>query len=269
MPRRLVLTLAVLAAIGWAPCAAAAAAGSTPSACKEATPGAAASDAKGLNELTTPASEPTFTVSLGAYSAKDDQIGLGPKTAKRFAYPGDVGADVIDRPADDKEHFDGTVAVAAAVNASRTRVEVTACITGASNLEAGRYEGNVLVSGPHFADYVVPIVITKKWPWWIAVGVLLAAAAAFFAVAIMTSSLVYQNASRSRQTVGTIGGIAVALVALLPVYFSSYVNNPTWGSNPQVDVSTLITAGLTAATAGLAAAHRALGGQQQLITTKN
>jgi hypothetical protein len=80
-------------------------------------------------------------------------------------------------------------------------------------------------------------VVTTKWPRWSAVALLVGAAIAFFAIAIVTNSLVYQASNQGRQLLGTLFSALVALAALAPVYWSSYAKSPTWGSNPEADAS--------------------------------
>ena len=50
----------------------------------------------------------------------------------------------------------------------------------------------------------------------------------------------------------------IGFVAMVPTFFGTYWNNATWGSDPGTQISGLATAGLTAAFAGLAAAHKLL-----------
>src|ERR1041385_3056480 len=90
----------------------------------------AASDATDLNEIAPSARRPTFDVPLGDGSSRDDQITLPPKSGTRFSAPLDIGADLIDTPASDTSRLDGTIKLGAAVNSSRTRVVVSACVRG-------------------------------------------------------------------------------------------------------------------------------------------
>jgi hypothetical protein len=48
----------------------------------------------------------------------------------------------------------------------------------------------------------------------------------------------------------------LATLAVAPTFFGTYWNNATWGSNPATQVSGLVIAGFTAATAGIALAHK-------------
>lgn len=197
-------------------------------------------------------------------SARQDQLNLPPKTGTRFTAPLDVSVDLIDAPTSEEAgRLDGTVKLAAAVNASRTRVVTIACVEGVSPWDAGRYEGTILISGPRFADFTYPLAVTARYQWWSAVLILVGAAGVFFAIAFVTNSLIYQNPQRDRQIIGSLIGVGFALVAIAPVYWSSYVENPTWGANIGSEFLALGVAGFTAATAGLAAAHRLLGGTQQ------
>ena len=95
--------------------------------------------------------------------------------------------------------------------------------------DAGRYEGNILISGPGFADFTYPLVVTARYPWWSAVLFLLGAAGVFFAIAWVTNSLIFQNPQRDRRIIGSLIGVGFAVVAMAPVYWSSYLENPTWG----------------------------------------
>jgi hypothetical protein len=220
--------------------------------------------AENLNDIAPSARRPTFDVAMADDSARQDQLNLPPKSGTRFSAPLDVSVDLIDTPTSEAAgRLDGNVKLAATVNASRTRVVTIACVEGVSPWDAGRYEGTILISGPRFADFTYPLVITARYPWWSAVLILGCAAGVFFAIALVTGSLVYKNPQKDRKILGSLIGVGFALVAMAPVYWSSYVDNPTWGANIGSEFLALGVAGFTAATAGLAAAHRLLGGAQE------
>lgn len=217
----------------------------------------AAEGAKGLNEIGPSARRPTFDVALNDDGSLEDEAGLSPRSGTRFKDPGKVSAELIDPPSDGPKGLKGKLAVAANVNPSNTRVRVSACIYDVRGWGAGRYEGNILISGPRFADFTYPVVVTRRWPAWFAGSLLVVAAAAFILFAYLSGSLVFKDDLKGRRWLGSIVFILVALVAIVPVYFSSYENSATWGENPGVEVVALIAAGVTAATAGLAAARKA------------
>jgi hypothetical protein len=222
------------------------------------------------NEIAPSARRPTLDVALADDSARQDQLNLPAKTGTRFTAPLDVSIDLIDAPTSEEAgRLDGTVKLAAAVNASRTRVVTIACVDGVSPWDAGRYEGTILISGPRFADFLRTRLSSRlgtrgglRCSWWSAVLILVGAAGVFFAIAFVTNSLIYQNPQRDRQIIGSVIGVGFALVAIASVYWSSYVENPTWGANIGSEFLALGVAGFTAATAGLAAAHRLLGRTQ-------
>jgi hypothetical protein len=51
-------------------------------------------------------------------------------------------------------------------------------------------------------------------------------------VALFLNSLVFQSDDRTKQLVETICGSLVAIAAMAPVYYTSYVKNATWDSTP-------------------------------------
>ncbi len=227
-----------------------------------ATVAAASPTATDLVELEPNAARPTFDIALkDKESAVDEELRLARKDRTRLEDVNAVGVELVDPPRAGTAKLEGSIRVSARVNQSKTRVIAFACVTGTSRWDAGRYEGSVLFYGPRLRDFNYAFVITTKWPWWSAILTLVASLVVFFLVAVATRSLVYQ-AGTAHRIIGTILGAAFAITAVAPVYWTSYVNNPTWGSDPGQQLLALGAAGLTAATAGFAAAHRLLGGTQ-------
>jgi hypothetical protein len=224
----------------------------------------APADATDLVELAPNANQPTFEVTLGdKKEVLDDELRLGRKGSIRLGAVSTVAADLIDPPRAGTKRLQGNIQLAAVVNQSQTRVVTYACVTSTSRWDAGRYEGSLLLYGPNLQDFTYAFVVTTKWPWWTAIGVLVVSALLFLLTALWTGSLIYQSGGMRSNVIPTIVGVIFSIFAVAPVYWSSYVNNATWGSDPGSQILGLGAAGLTAATAGLAAAHRLFGGRQE------
>ena len=236
-------------------------AAAAPRDCEGAKPSSAPTNATGLMELEPNANRPTFDIALDDHRDRDNVLQLARKGKTRLQAL-DAGADLIEFPRTGTDRLDGALQLAAKVNPSQTRVEVYACLTSNATWDAGRYEGTFLVYGPNIQDPTYAIVVTAKWPFWVAIVVLAAAVLLFLLIAWTSDSLTFQN-DKQRKLVPTLVGVAFAIGAAVPVYVSSYASNPTWGSDPATQLLALGTAGLTAATAGLAAAHRLFGGKQE------
>lgn len=227
---------------------------------------AARDNATDLVELEPNANRPTFDVALDDDEKVDDEeLRLARKGSLRLGKVTDVGVEVIDPPLAGTERLRGAVHIAATVNQSKTRIIAYVCVRSDSKWDAGRYEGNILLFGPKIQDFTYPLVITTKWPVWVPLVVLGVSATLFFLIAWVTNSLTFQSDDKKKRRVATAVGMVFALVAVAPVFWSSYLNNATWGTDPPAQLIALGTAGLTAATAGLTAAHRLFGGQQGTV----
>jgi hypothetical protein len=140
-------------------------------------------------------------------------------------------------------------------------VVLTACVDREGRWRAGSYQGTVRIYGPQLNDFDYAIVITQKWPWEVAVLLLLVAGIAFFAVAFFTESLSFEGRKEQQgfRVLGrTLFGALVAVAAMAPTFWGTYWNNPTWGSEPDAHIAGIVAAGFTAAIAGLALGKRLL-----------
>lgn len=161
--------------------------------------------------------------------------------------------------------FDGQVKTKATTAAGATVVRLTLCVVRGAPLRAGAFQGTARIYGPAVADFDYAVIITQKWPWYIAAAILWYAGLLFLIAAWQTNSLTFNRPSGGRAThrgvskvIATVTGTVIGLIAMVPTFFGTYWNNATWGSDPGTQISGLATAGLTAAFAGLAAAHKLL-----------
>jgi hypothetical protein len=233
--------------------------------CKEVKATSAAPPAKqgkGV-ELQTNRARPTLAIALAdrqsamdtiAFSTRDRQVVRDERNSRTSA----VLLETPRRSA--AEPFDGTVDLKAEPWVGGTIVRLSVCVDRGGALKAGAYQGTARIYGPQVDDFDYAVIVTEKWPWQIAVAILWYAGLAFVIVAWQTGSLTFGG---DKQVVPVAAGITVGLVAMVPTFFGTYWNNATWGSDPGTHVGGLATAGLTAALAGLAAAHKFLGSKSQ------
>jgi hypothetical protein len=262
--RRLPLAIALVLAI--AALGAAVARGQAAPPCKELeTTQPAADNAQDLIELQPNPLEPTFSVQLDDHSAGDDDITFLPKGGQRPGTDADVAAEFNDVPRYKGNRLGGERFIAAHAGKSGRSIVLFVCFDKVPAYAAGRYEGTVSLYGPKLADFTYPIVVTTKWPkWiaWLAIGITIVGS---LIVGLLTGSL-SRPAKRSanNQKVDWKGWLrlpfafvlAVAL-ALLP-YWSVYASNETWGSTPPSDLTALVTATFAAAIGGFATAKKLL-----------
>ena len=134
---------------------------------------------------------------------------------------------------------------------------------------AGRYEGTVHVYGPKIADFYYAIVVTTKWPSWIAVLTILLTFLGCIVVAFFTDVLVLPGrkesltSNKGERLKGSVtlvfaGVFAIGLAALS--YWSVYASNETWGSDPPSDLTALVSAAFAAAIGGRISARKLLLG---------
>jgi hypothetical protein len=158
--------------------------------------------------------------------------------------------------------YEGRVTVKANGAVGTTVVRLTVCVSRGKILSAGAFQGTVRIYGPRVADFDYAVIVTQKWPWYVAASILWYAGLLFVIVAWRTQSLTFNPVTPSKAGVGnyiaTVTGIVLGLIAMVPTFFGTYWNNATWGSDPGTQISGLAIAGLTAALAGLAAAHKLL-----------
>jgi hypothetical protein len=214
-------------------------------------------------ELQSNRARPTLAIALADRQSAVDSISFS--TKDRLLVPDTrrerTSAVLLETPRRSAtEPFDGDVKVKASPLVGGTIVRLTACVDRGSILKAGAFQGTARIYGPKVADFDYAVIVTEKWPWQIAVAILWYAGLAFVIVAWLTGSLAFGHEKR---VIPVAGGIVVGLIAMVPTFFGTYWNNATWGSDPGTHVSGLATAGLTAALAGLAAAHKVLGGNSE------
>lgn len=223
--------------------------------CTERKLRAAPLSAKNPIELQANRSRPTFTIALADGDRANAAISLVPKNRVRVQRD-NVSAQVIEVPRKGSERIHADVTAAAKPGAGGSVVFLRVCVNHAGIFKAGSYEGTVRIYGPRITELDYALVITQKWPWWSAVGLLVLAGAAFFLVTWLTDSFTF--GLKNRKLLAGLAGAAITAAAIVPTFFGTYWNNDTWGADPGSNVTGLVTAGFTAAVGGLALAHRLL-----------
>jgi hypothetical protein len=223
--------------------------------CSERKLRAAPRNAKNLIQLQANRSRPTFTIALADGDRANAALSLVPKNRARVQRD-NVSAQVIEVPRKGSERIHAEVRAAATPGAGGSVVFLRVCVSHAGIFKAGSYEGTVRVYGPRITELDYALVITQKWPWWSAAGLLVLAGAAFFIATWLTNSLAF--GLNDRKLVASIFGGAVTAAAIVPTFFGAYWTNDTWGADPGSNVTGLVTAGFTAAVGGLALAERLL-----------
>ena len=237
----------------------------------------AAPDNKGI-ELQSNRARPTMAIALADKESAVDFITFSTKFSPQGRQtvpdrqPARTSAVLTEFPRQSAvAPFDGQVNTKATTAAGATVVQLKVCVVRGAPLKAGAFQGTARIYGPAVADFDYAVIITQKWPWYIAAAILWYAGLLFLIAAWQTNSLTFNRPYRDPKTpaggsphrgvskvIATVTGTIIGLVAMVPTFFGTYWNNATWGSDPGTQISGLATAGLTAAFAGLAAAHKLL-----------
>lgn len=225
---------------------------------------------KGI-ELQSNRARPTMAIALADKESSVDFITFSTKTSPQGRQtvpdrqPARTSAVLTEFPRQSAvAPFDGQVTTKATTAAGDTVVQLRLCVVRGAPLKAGAFQGTARIYGPAVADFDYAVIITQKWPWYIAAAILWYAGLLFLIAAWQTKSLTFNRPGRDKASRGvsnviaTVTGTVIGLVAMVPTFFGTYWNNATWGSDPGTQISGLATAGLTAAFAGLAAAHKLL-----------
>lgn len=230
----------------------------------------AAPNNKGI-ELQSNRARPTMAIALADKESAVDSITFSTKLSPQSRrtvpdnQPARTSAVLTEFPrASAVAPFDGQVKTKATTAAGATVVQLTVCVVRGASLKAGALQGTARIYGPAVADFDYAVIITQKWPWYIAAAILWYAGLLFLIAAWLTESLTFSRPNMDEthrgasKIIATGTGTIIGLVAMVPTFFGTYWNNATWGSDPGTQMSGLATAGLTAAFAGLAAAHKLL-----------
>lgn len=215
-----------------------------------------APDAKDLIELQPNAARPTFDVGLGDKSSSDDKISFTPKGGMRVGRKVDLAADMTDPPRSGTQPFRGNVFVAAHGTSSGRTAVLDVCIEDHSHWKAGRYQGTIVLYGPKFVDFSYALVVTSKWPWWTAAGIIGLVLLAFLVVTIVTDVFSTKDLKTVGYWFGVAAGLIVGIVLGALTYFTIYNGNDTWGDDPGTQITALAIASFTAATGGLLAGRK-------------
>lgn len=220
--------------------------------------------ASGANpiELQANKARPTFDVGLADKSDGNDSIFFSPKADDRI--DNQVAAELLGAPRAGKHRFHGLIFVAAHPSQSGRSAVVEACFEDVNHWYAGSYEGTFRVYGPRIADFNYALVVTTKWPPWVALVVIFATV--IFSVLVLLFLPQVPNPPLKadwRPWLGLFLGIVVAVVLAGLTYFTTYDANDTWGSDPQGQILALALAAFGATVIGygvVGSAQKQIGG---------
>ncbi|MGE5273985.1 MAG: hypothetical protein ACM3QU_09560 [Verrucomicrobiota bacterium] len=213
-------------------------------------------NATGLVELQSNAARPTFDIGLADKANGDDQITFSPKGGEHVGRTTDVAAELTDYPRRSTHRLNGRIFVAAHPSKSGERVVVEACLENVRNWDAGQYKGTVAVYGPTVADFTYALVVTSKWPWWVAVGVI--GATILFSAVLFFLLGTRPTAGFWKWLLASLLGLIVGGLLAALSYWSVYVTNDTWGEDPQAQIVALAMASFAATVTGYGAVRAAL-----------
>jgi hypothetical protein len=214
-----------------------------------------AADAQNLIELQANKARPTFDVGLADKPSGQDNISFSPKTAEPIDTR--VAAEVVDTPRAGRHPLRAEILIAAHPSKSGRAVVVEVCFRDADHWYAGSYAGTIRVYGPRITDFNYALVVTTKWPWWVAIAVigatLLFSVLVFLFLPRVPNPKLRWTWKAWRAWLGTFLGIVVAAVLALLTYWSLYEANDTWGSDPQSQILALVMASFSATVVGYGA----------------
>lgn len=236
--------------------------------CKENEQGTQPAATANPIELQANKARPTFDVGLADKPDGNDNIFFSPKAGERI--DSQVAAELLGSPRAGKHRFHGQIFVAAHPSQSDRSAVVEACFEGVDHWYAGSYEGTIRVYGPQIADFSYALVVTTKWPPWVALLVI--GATVIFSVLVLLLLPQVPNPALKRSAwrpwLGLFLGIVVGAVLAGLTYWTSYEANDTWGSDPQAQILALALAAFGATVIGygvVGSAQRQIGGTQQPV----
>lgn len=216
-------------------------------------------------ELQANRARPTFDVGLADKSEGNDNIFFSPKAGERI--DNQVAAELLGAPRAGKHRIHGLIFVAAHPSQSGRSVVVEACFEDVNHWYAGSYESTIRVYGPQIADFSYALVVTTKWPPWVALVVIFATVVFSVLVLLLLPQVpnptlnpqvpTEQNDGRKarwkarwRPWLGLFLGIVVGSVLAGLTYWTTYEANDTWGSDPQAQMLALALAAFGATVIG-------------------
>ncbi len=221
---------------------------------KEGTPPSSPND-QNLIELQANKARPTFDVGLADKPDGKDNISFSPKGGERIGNR--VAAEVVDTPRAGKHRLRAELLIAAHPSKSGRTVVVEACFRNSDHWYAESYAGTIRVYGPRLTDFNYALVVTTKWPWWVAIVVI--GATVLFSVLVFVFLPRVPNPQLKlgwkawRAWLALILGIVVGAVLAVLTYWSLYEANDTWGSDPQAQILALVMASFSATVIGYGA----------------
>jgi hypothetical protein len=217
---------------------------------------------KGLIELQSNAARATFDVKLDSQASGSDFITFNPKGLKQPGSDALIAAEVTDVPRSNGRALGGVSQVGAGTLKSGRKVVLEACFQDVPRFTAGRYEGTVSIYGPKLADFNYAIVVTTKWPSWIAWLCIVATLVTFVSLSVISGTWKIKGPGKKAARLKRFGFWFTSLVTLVIVaglaggtYWTVYANNETWGANKFGDLTGLIAASFAAAAVGFKTAH--------------
>jgi hypothetical protein len=238
-------------------------------------------------ELQANKARPTFDVGLADKSEGDDNIFFSPKAGERI--DSQVAAEMLGSPRAGRHRFHGMISVAAHPSQSGRSAVVEACFENVNHWSAGSYEGTIRVYGPQIADFNYALVVTTKWPFWVALVVI--GATVIFSILVFLFLPQIPNPALNPQVpsvegrwwkrllkkswaklkagwrpwLGLLLGIVVGGVLAGLTYWTQYEANDTWGSDPQAQILALALAAFGATVIGYGVVGSA---QKQIAATQ-
>ena len=215
-------------------------------------------------ELQANKARPTFDVGLADKSGGDDNIFFSPKVGERI--DPQVAAELLGSPRAGRHRFHGALFIAAHPSQSGRSAVVEACFEDVNHWYAGSYEGTFRVYSPQIADFNYAIVVTTKWPPWVAL-IVIGATVIFSVLVLLLLPQVPNPALRVawRPWLGLFLGIVVGAVLAGLTYWTTYEANDTWGSDPQAQILALALAAFGATVIGygvVGSAQKQIGATQ-------
>lgn len=204
-----------------------------------------------LPELGPSLKHPTLTVPSGDSGTASGGVTLLVRGEERIGQAkGEATAALIDKPSLKGRELAADLSLAATPIPTGSGVSVRACVSRKNRWEAGTYEGTLHVYGPALQEFSYALVVLSKWPAEVPLAIL---------AAVVIGFLIAEVRRTETGKHGDALYFAVAAGGALLTYFSQYWTSPTWGDDPYIQVSGLVSAAVAAAAAGRAGAKKAFG----------
>jgi hypothetical protein len=138
--------------------------------CTPETPGSSPKRTARLAELEPNANRVALALNLGGDTSDADDVTLATKRERPITKdPADprrkeATADIRDSLRDANDRLDANTSTRATPGRGGTTVKVEICVDSVGQWQAGTFTGTVTVDGPRLRQFAYPMVVTKKWP---------------------------------------------------------------------------------------------------------